>query len=70
VALAQSAPTKDSLIARHLQARGGATALAAIRTLDTSGAMRPPVFNADLLSRKVIARAGSVRIEATLKCPL
>ncbi len=61
------APTTDGLIARHVQARGGDAALAAIHTLEMSGTMRPPGFSADLVYREVIARPGSVRIETTLQ---
>ena len=62
-----AAPSTESLIARHVQARGGAAALAAIRTLEMSGTMRPPGFSADLIYREVIARPGSIRIETTLQ---
>ena len=61
------APAADSLIARHVQARGGEAALKAIRTLDMRGTMRPAGFNADLGYSEVITRPGSVRIEATLQ---
>ncbi len=62
-----AAPTTDSLIARHIQARGGGGALAAIRSLEMTGALRPAGFSADLAYREVIARPGSVRIETTLQ---
>ena len=61
------APTTADLIGRHVQARGGAAAMAAIRTLEMSGTMRPPGFSADLVYRELIARPGSVRIETTLQ---
>jgi hypothetical protein len=61
------APTTDGLIARHVQARGGDAAMAAIRTLEMGGTMRPAGFSADLVYREVIARPGSVRIEITLQ---
>ena len=62
-----AAPSTESLISRHVQARGGAAALAAIHTLEMSGTMRPPGFSADLIYREVIARPGSIRIETTLQ---
>ena len=64
---ATPASTADMRIARHIQARGGEAALAAIHTLEMSGTMRPPGFSADLVYREQIARPGSVRIETTLQ---
>jgi hypothetical protein len=66
-AASAACPSADSLIARHIQARGGDAAMAAIHTLDMRGTMRPPGFSADLDYREVIARPGSVRIEVTLQ---
>ena len=62
-----SLPSTDTLIARHVQARGGGAAMAAIRTLEMNGTVRPPGFSADLVYREAIARPGSVRIETTLQ---
>jgi hypothetical protein len=68
-ALAQTrppTPSTDELIARHVAARGGA-ALHNIKTLKMSGTMRPAGFDADLLYEEIMARPGSVRIDATLQ---
>jgi hypothetical protein len=68
LAVAQpAAPSIDSLIARHIEARGGAAAMKAISNVEMTGVMRPGGFDADFGYREVIARPGSVRIEATLQ---
>jgi hypothetical protein len=64
VALAQSA---DTLIAKHVTARGGDAALKAITSLKMTGKMRPGGFDSDLIYSETITRPGSVRIEATLQ---
>ena len=57
----------DDLIARHVQARGGAAALAAIHALKMSGVMRPSGFDVQMTYDETVARPGSVRIDATLQ---
>jgi hypothetical protein len=66
VALAQQT-SADDLIARHLQARGGAEALRNIKTVVSSGKMRPAGFDADFRIVETISRPGSVRTELTLQ---
>ena len=57
----------EDLLSRHLAARGGAAAMAAIRSLEMTGSMRPGGFDVPFTYREVAARPGSVRIEATLQ---
>ena len=57
----------EDLLTRHLAARGGGPALAAIRSLEMTGSMRPGGFDVPFTYREVVARPGSVRIEATLQ---
>ena len=61
--LAQAAaPTVDQIVAQHLAARGGAKALAAVRTLRMSGrAIEGPGRTA--IVRREIARPGRIRTE-------
>ena len=63
-AAAQSA---DEMIAKHIAARGGLTALHSIKTLKMTGSMRPGGFDVELGYDETIARPGSVRIDATLQ---
>jgi hypothetical protein len=65
-ALAQSA-SADDLIARHVQARGGAEALHGVKSVVMVGKMRPAGFDADFQFAETIARPGSVRTEITLQ---
>lgn len=59
---AAPAPTVDQIVARHLAARGGAKALAGVRTLRMSGrAIEGPGREAIL--RREIARPGRIRTE-------
>ena len=60
-------PTVDELIAKHVAARGGMAALAAIKTLKMTGTMRPGGFDVQLAFNETVARPGSVRIDATLQ---
>ncbi len=62
-----SAPSTDDLLARHIAARGGITALHAIKTLVMSGTLRPGGFDANLGYVETLARPDSVRIAATLQ---
>ncbi len=60
-------PSADEIVARHLAARGGLAAIRAITTVQMIGSMRPPGFDAKLAYQELIARPGSVRIDATLQ---
>lgn len=57
----------DDLIARHLQARGGAVALAAVKTVKMTGTLRPSGFDVQMAYEETLARPASVRINATLQ---
>ena len=57
-----AAPTVDQIVARHVAARGGAKALAAVRTLRMSGrAVEAP--GREAIVRREIARPGRIRTE-------
>ena len=66
-AAAAHADKVDDLIAKHVAARGGAAALAAIRTVTSTGKLRPPGFDADLSYAETIVRGGKVRMNITLQ---
>lgn len=57
----------DDMIARHLQARGGADALRNIKSVVSAGKLRPAGFDADFQFVETIARPGNVRVETTLQ---
>jgi hypothetical protein len=59
---AAPAPTVDEIVARHVQARGGREALAAVRTLRMTGrAIAGP--GREAIVRREIARPGRIRTE-------
>jgi hypothetical protein len=62
-----AAQSVDSLVAKHVEARGGAAAMRAITSLKMSGKMRPPGFDADLAYVETLTRPGSARVDATLQ---
>ena len=66
MALAQQSSV-DDMIARHVQARGGAEALRNIKSVVSVGKLRPSGFDADFQFVETIARPGSVRSELTLQ---
>lgn len=59
--------TTDQLIAKHIEARGGAAALSAIKSLDMQGAIRLPGLDAEFPYRERLARPTAARIEATIQ---
>lgn len=64
---AAPAPTADEIIARHVEARGGAAALAALTSLRREGILRLPGFALELRTSELRARPGMLRQEATLQ---
>ena len=69
-ALAQSrAPAlpTETIIQKHIAARGGLAAIKAIHTLRMTGTMRPVGFDVRLDYDETIARPGKVRIDATIQ---
>lgn len=69
-ALAQSrapALSTETLISKHIAARGGLAAIKAIRTLKMTGTMRPVGFDVRLTYDETIARPNKVRIDATIQ---
>jgi outer membrane lipoprotein-sorting protein len=62
-----SAATADDLIARHVQARGGAEALKAINSVRMTGKLRPDGFAGEISYVETISRPGSIRIDSTLQ---
>lgn len=64
-ALAQQ--SVDDMIAKHVQARGGADALRNIKSVVSTGKLRPSGFDADFQFVETIARPGNVRVETTLQ---
>lgn len=66
MALAQQSSV-DDMIARHVQARGGAEALRNIKSVVSVGKLRPSGFDADFQFVETIARPGGVRSELTLQ---
>lgn len=68
-AMAAAPETADALIARHLEARGGAAALAALRSLQFEGKLLVP-GDLELTYKEVRARQGdgaATRIDAALQ---
>ncbi len=64
----QGAPmSTDQILAKHIAARGGLEAIHALKTLKMTGTMRPGGFDAHLAYEEILARPGSVRIDATLQ---
>jgi len=57
----------DQLIAKYVEARGGAEALKGVHALRMTGTLRPSGFDVQMKYRETIARPGSVRIDATLQ---
>ena len=57
----------DELIDKHVQARGGAAALKAIHAVKMTGTMRPAGFDVQMTYEEIVARPGSIRINATLQ---
>ena len=57
----------DDLIVKHLQARGGAAALAAVKTVKMTGTLRPSGFDVQMGYEETLSRPASVRINATLQ---
>jgi hypothetical protein len=68
-ALAQSSPSvsADELIAKHLQARGGADQVHAVKSVTMTGKLRPPGFDGDFQYAETITRPGNVRTDITLQ---
>ncbi|HXQ31443.1 MAG TPA: hypothetical protein VN790_05700 [Steroidobacteraceae bacterium] len=67
VALAAAPLTADEIIAHSVEARGGAAALAAIKTLRRSGRLIIPGANVDVRVRELKTRAGEYRSDLTLQ---
>lgn len=65
--LAFAQQSVDDMIARHLQARGGADALRNIKSVVSAGKLRPAGFDADFQFVETITRPGNVRVETTLQ---
>jgi hypothetical protein len=65
--LAASAQSVDDLVAKHVAARGGLTALRAINTVTATGRMRVPGLDAVLAYKQYSARPDNARIEVTLQ---
>ncbi len=59
--------TADEIIAKSVEARGGAAKLAALTTLSRSGHLYIPGFNIDLAIRELKARGGQYRQDVTLQ---
>ncbi|HXQ64704.1 MAG TPA: hypothetical protein VN787_07605 [Steroidobacteraceae bacterium] len=59
--------TADELIAHSVEARGGAAALAAIKTLQRSGRLVLPGANVEIKVRELKTRAGEYRSDLTLQ---
>jgi len=57
----------DDLIAKHVQARGGAAAMKAISAVKMTGTLRPGGFDVVMGYDETLSRPGSVRINATLQ---
>jgi hypothetical protein len=66
-ALHAAAPTADEIIAHSVEARGGAVALGAIKTLRRSGRLVIPDANVDIKVRELKTRAGEYRSDMTLQ---
>ena len=59
--------TVDSLLAKHIAARGGLVALQAVTSVTSTGKLRPPGFDGDLAYSETIVRGGKVRVNITLQ---
>jgi hypothetical protein len=57
----------DTIVQRYATARGGLTAIKAIRSLKMSGTLRPGGFDVVMKYDETVSRPGSVRIDATLQ---
>jgi outer membrane lipoprotein-sorting protein len=67
VPIPASAQSVDDLVAKHVAARGGLTALRAITSTTATGKMRVPGFDAVLAYKAYAARPGSARIEVSIQ---
>jgi outer membrane lipoprotein-sorting protein len=59
--------TADEIIAKHVEARGGAEALHALKSLKRTGRLLIPGFNIELAALDLRARPGDLRQEVTLQ---
>jgi outer membrane lipoprotein-sorting protein len=66
-ALQAAPPTADEIIARSIEARGGAAKLEAIKMLERSGRLLIPGYNIELTVRELKTRAGEYRQDVTLQ---
>ena len=62
-----SAVTADEIIAKHVEARGGAAALRTVNSVTRTGHMVIPGFDADMRISDTRARPGRIRQEFTLQ---
>jgi hypothetical protein len=65
--LPAAAITADEIIAKSVEARGGAAKLAALATLSRSGHLIIPGYNIELKVRELKARGGQYRQDVTLQ---
>lgn len=64
---AVSAPTLDQLVAQNIEARGGAAALAAMKSLKIQGKLLIQDGQFELLYVQTVRRPSSIRTEATIQ---
>jgi outer membrane lipoprotein-sorting protein len=57
----------DDLIAKHVQARGGADQISAVKSVVMTGKVRPPGFDSDVTYVETVSRPENVRMELTLQ---
>ena len=61
------AETVDTILAKHIAARGGLEALRAVKSISSAGKLRPPGFDGDMIYSETLVRGGKVRVNITLQ---